>query len=102
MCGLAFFNRAVFFGNKTRKPRVGAISKAQKAQSFKICPGRIMKSSENSFETPKGRLSCWRLGNQFSPSGNKRLFLRKKLRTFFFWKVSHSAEKCKRGPLGVN
>ena len=43
----------------------------------------FLKSSENSFETPKGCLSCSiRLGNHFYPTG----------KNFFFRKMSHSAE----------
>ena len=50
-----------------------------------------MKSSENSFEKPKGCLSCSiRFENHFSPTGNKKKLF-EKLRI-----VSHSAEKCKR------
>ena len=56
-----------------------------------------MKISENNFETPKGCLSCSiRLGNHFFPNWEQ-----KKLRISFSRKMSHSAEKCKKGdPLG--
>ena len=36
----------------------------------------------------------------FSPTENKKSFLKRRLRTFFFRKISHSAEKRKGDPLG--
>ena len=44
--------------NKTGTSKVGAISKAQKAQFSKYAQDVFMKSFENTFETPKVCLSC--------------------------------------------
>ena len=52
--------------NKTITSKVGAISKAQKAQFFKYAQDVFMESFENSFETPNGGLSCSiRLGKKY-------------------------------------
>ena len=57
-----------------------------------------MKNSENSFETPKGCISCSiRLGTTFPHLGTK-VFSEKNL-IFFFRKMSHSGKKRKRGDL---
>ena len=51
-----------------------------------------MKSSQNSFEAPNGRLSCSiRLEDHFFPNWETK--------KFFSFENSHSAEKCKRGTL---
>ena len=44
--------------NKTGTSKVGAISKAQKAQFSKYAQDVFMKSFENTFETHKVCLSC--------------------------------------------
>ena len=82
--------------NKTRTSKVGAISKAQKAQFLKYAQGVFMKSSENSFKTPTGYLSCSiRLGNHFYPSGNKQKHFSRKNFGFF------SFGKCRIVPKNV-
>ena len=50
--------RYIFVANKTGTSKVGAISKAQKAQFSKYAQDVFMKSFENTFETPKVCLSC--------------------------------------------
>ena len=71
--------------NKRRTSKVGAISKAQKAQSFVTHSKHLfMKSSENSFETPKVCLSCSiRLGNYFFPNWKQKKKHLKKCFGFF-------------------
>ena len=72
--------------NKTGTSKVGAISKAQKAQFSKYAQDVFMKSFENTFETPKVCLSCsiW-LENHFSRLETKK-FLKFFLKNFFFEK----------------
>ena len=93
--------------NKTGTSKVGAISKAQKAQFSKYAQDVFMKSFENTFETPKVCLSCsiW-LENHFSRLETKKIF--ENFFEIFFWKkfflkktskMSHSAEKWKGGTL---
>ena len=53
LCGLTKKKK-----NKTGTSKVGAISKAQKAQFSKYAQDVFMKSFENTFETPKLCLSC--------------------------------------------
>ena len=55
---------------------------SKSAKKLKYAQGVFMKSSENSFETPKGCLSCLiRLGNHFLQVGTKK-FLRKNFGIF--------------------
>ena len=56
---MKFFEKQVAESrNKTGTSKVGAISKAQKAQFSKYAQDVFMKSFENTFETPKVCLSC--------------------------------------------
>ena len=72
--------------NKTGTSKVGAISKAQKAQFSKYAQDVFMKSFENTLETPKVCLSCsiW-LENHFSRLETKK-FLKIFFEKFFFGK----------------
>ena len=90
----------ILITNKTRTSKVGAIpQRLKKRKVLKHAQDVFMKSSENSSETPKGCLSCSkRLRNHFSPTGNKKTFL-EKIRIVSIRKMSHSAEKFKRGTL---
>ena len=62
-----------------------------------------MKSFENSFEAPKVYLPCSiLLENHFFPTGNKKIFFEKRLRTFFFRKnFAQCRKKIKGGPFGL-
>ena len=59
-----------------------------------------MESLENSFETPKGCLSCSiRLGNHFFPNWKQKTFFGLKNSDFFFRKMLHSAQNPKSSML---
>ena len=83
--------RSEYMKEKTGTSKVGAISKAQKAQSFKnkYAQDVFMKSSEKFRDTQKVPLMLER--NHFSPTGNKKNnYLEKN--GLFLRKMSHSAE----------
>ena len=74
--------RSEYMKEKTETSKVGAISKAQKAQSFKNMYAQdvFMKSSEKFRDTQKVPLMLER--NHFSPTGNKKKQLFGKKWTF--------------------
>ena len=79
--------------NKTRTSKVGAISKAQKANVSKICPGRIYEKLRKQFrDTQRVPLILDKTPKLLIPR------LRTKKHFFFVRKMSHSAEKSKAGP----
>ena len=91
--------------NKTGTSKVGAISKAQKAQFSKYAQDVFMKSFENTFETHKVCLSCsiW-LENHFSRLETKN-FLKIFLKIFFWKKLRKRRivpKNEKRGPFGIH
>ena len=86
--------------NKTGTSEVGSKNpRLKKAQSFfKYAQDLFVKSSKNSFQTPKGCLSCsTRIGNHFFPTGN---FLENSsLKLFSFGKCRIVPKNVKGGAL---
>ena len=101
-----FLKYVSFSFNKTGTSKVGAISKAQKAQFSKYAQDVFMKSFENTFETPKCAFHArydWKITFlDWKQKNFWKFFWNFFLKKFFFEKTSktsHSAEKWKGGTL---
>ena len=94
--------------NKTGTSKVGAISKAQKAQSFLNMPRCIHEKLWKHFrDTQSVPFMLDMTGKSLFPTGNKKNFEHFFKKTFLIFlkktsKTSHSAEKWKGGPFGIH
>ena len=86
-------------GRTTRRERLKS-ALYLRAKFLKYAQDVFKKSSENSFETPKGCLSCSiRLENHFFPNWKQKTFFLKKKSDLF---LPENVTQCqKRGPFGI-